>query len=535
MQKPNLSAGSLELELSEFSGISSGELTEMVNGLDYSDSILIATEMESFLERFTHTKLNSISRFGAMEILRPAVLNIIEGLTAIYDKSTIPLSLEEKNCARNVSKLIEYTSRGYELVVIEAYDEMVATDNEENSKLSIKLGVQRAILTLGLLLLETYRLYLPEPVYIWSDLHGLFKLAEELGIDKDHIKKDAGDPDLGLSIKQAYMKTVLLALFNPYHLGIGEAANIYERSGRWANFIKMEPIEDRFKAKEHFVVDLDSNYGPYYLFKAMGDEKTPDNGQVIDIISLVNILEKQIESLNSNINKVGEKSLSIEKEQRDMYIRLKKALYPRRERTTPRIPVSEKISVVEGFNACHYYISGEKQFDDNLVINNTELTGKDLEDEKIDEAVIWNQVNESEEGLALSCDRVSEMQLANGELVAMNMEEANRWSIGAIRWLKNKDDGTSEFGVQIMSSSARAIAVKNTKGEDQTAKRGVLIPDVDPFKEAATIIVPSRFIDAGMVVAIKTDSRLINVKIMELVEATGYYERYSLVALHEVS
>ncbi len=532
----DLSISSSGLSENELSDITSTDLKEIIDGLNGGDPILSSGELLTFLDKFNQSKLKYVSRYGVLENLRPVILDTYKTLLEKYQSATFPLSANQQDCAKVVLQLLRSLSNGYKVIVLELVADLDNGADAEKISLPLKLGIQRSILYLGMLLMETYRMYLSEPKDIWRDLHQLYQFAEENHLHTLPVKKEHREPELGLSIKQVYMRILLLSLFNPYHLVKGEVALIYERAGRWSNFVRLEKHNKKEGCTEKFMVNLDLNDSPYYLFSDSLDTQPPDNCRVLEISSLVQVLENQIKAVDENINKVGKKSSAIEKEQRDMYLRLKNSLFPRKERSTPRIPVSEKLRVVDGLIACHYFLNEEQPFFENEDLSGELLQGVTNGDEIPDAPVSWNQINESEDGIALFCDQRSDMKISNGQLVAFHIDnDTDRWSVGVIRWLQNNRNGKTEFGVQVIANTAQAVGLKIVRGvsDNMGLVRGIVTPDVDPLKEVATIIATPKVFDVGMVILINLENRIINVKLHELIEATGFYERYSFIALHE--
>ncbi|MCH1550529.1 MAG: GTPase, partial [Pseudomonadales bacterium] len=78
-----------------------------------------------------------------------------------------------------------------------------------------------------------------------------------------------------------------------------------------------------------------------------------------------------------------------------------------------------------------------------------------------------------------------------GEIIGVREENAARWSVAVIRWLRQLDAVIS-VGVELLSPRAIPVAVRaiQKKGGPTDYTRGLLLPKIDALKQPATLITP---------------------------------------------
>lgn len=494
------------------------------------DTIISGTEIKQFLNRINKSQLENSNRYELMELFRPVTKNLCNSLITNYIHANIPLDEEKQQLATLNIQLITSLANGYKIAAIEACSKLKKFKESDKNSQQVVNTFQRTINNLCWLLLETYRIYWPEPTRIWQDLNQIYLYAEQLNIHTTTVSKFENDFETMLSIKQAYYRAVLLAIFNPYHLHKGEIASIYERIPRWANFVHITKPSKFEDLKDNCFIDMDEDKPPKFMFDGNSDINL-DHVRVISQKDLVQILNNQI---NDSKKSTGV-SASIDGGQLELYKRLLKALHPRQHRTSPRIPVSEKLTVANNLNACYYFINGRKDFSARIALPNEDVTQiLDDSQEAEQQPTIWNQKNQSESGIAIFCPQRCGMHAHVGEVVAFHNAETS-WHIGVIRWIKTRPNGGLEFGIFIFADSSQAIEVKAVRGESSSFNffRAILAPNKNPMQNQVSVIVPPDIYITGTVILINLEDRVVHAILQELIEKGRDFERYAILPLHE--
>ena len=491
--------------------------------------------IKTFLDRINRTNLKKCDRYEAMELFRPVTKGICTSLVQQYMNANTPLDEDIQPLAALNLQLITSLATGYKVAAKDAHSKLKKyKEGEKNSQLVVNT-FQRSINTLCWLLLETYRIYWPEPSRIWHDMNQIYLHAEELNIHTALVQK-CKDMDTMLSIKQAYYRAVLLVVFNPYHLHKGEIASIFDRMPRWTNFVHMTKPNDISELDDNCYIDLDKDKPPKFMFSE-DPSISLEHIRIISQKDLVQILTTQIQ----DTEKSKTASTAIKNQQLELYKRLLKALYPRQKRSSPRIPVSEKLTVANNLSACYYFINGCKDFNPNIQIPSQDVS-KIIEQsatEKADEqqAFTWNQKNQSESGVAIFCPQRCTMNAHVGEIVAFHnaVDDDTPWQVGVIRWIKSRPNGGMEFGIYVFADSSQAVEVKAVRGESSSYNffRAILTPAVNPMQEQASIFVPPDVYAESTVILINLKDRVIHVILQEMIEKGKDFEHYAILPLHE--
>lgn len=493
--------------------------------------------IKQFLDRINRTTLKKCDRYEAMEQFRPIVKGICTTLTQQYMHASTPLNEEMQPLATLNIQLITALSTGYKIAAKDAHSKIKKyKKGEKNSQLVVNT-FQRSINNLCWLLLETYRIYWPEPSNIWLDMNQIYLHAEHLNIHTALVEK-CKDMETMLSIKQSYYRALLLVVFNPYHLHKGEIASIFERMPRWTNFVHLNKPKDISELEDSCYIDLEKDKSPKFMYSNEG-EINLEHFRIISQKDLVQILTTQIKDTEQS----SSASSAVKNQQLELYKRLLKALHPRQKRSSPRIPVSEKLTVANNLSACYYFINGCKDFNPNIKLPSQDvsqiLDQQITESEQIDEATTWNQKNQSESGVAIFCPQRCTMNAHVGEIVAFHnaIDDDSPWQVGVVRWIKSRPNGGMEFGIYVFADDSTAVEVKAVRGESSSFNffRAIMAPDVNPMDEKASIFVPPDIYAEGTVILINLNDKVVHVILQELVEKGRDFEHYSILPLHETA
>lgn len=574
-------------ERAVFEHDSEGKLRGWMDELPIGNAVQTAKELVSQLRIMNRAATKRAARFSLLEVLRPLVNDLAVTLTGHYKAASMPLNAEQQTQAELVLRLHNELATGYKLVVNEQLD-AAERGVTENISLLLQLGTQRAILSLGRELMESYRIYAAEPAHLWRDVHTLYRNAERFSLQAQPIEGTRDADETALSIKQAYLRVAVLALANPYHLMSGEAEDLYRRIGRWVHFVQIRKPDSNEAVQGKFLIDLGADFPARYVPHGL---KVPPSKEprMLELGRLVDTIAEQITRFNDTLARSRAATVLSERMQRDMYIRFKEALGGRQERTDERKPTVAKLSLVEGLSASHYFLNGRRAFtpeEDEASWNarlggmgeshalrlqhEERLDGKAVEkrysqrgrfsrfdsfDADLDDvwrkanmvspdrpqefrqrrvnyrAVPWHRKNESAGGMALYCAEQAPMQVRVGELLAYTDRDGAKpqdWKIGVLRWLRTRPNGGLEMGVKHLADSGWAVGVKAVQGPGSGAEylRAIMIPRVNPLTQTATLVVPAAVFDVGSVIRLNLRELVIYAKLSELVETTRLFSHF---------
>jgi hypothetical protein len=136
----------------------------------------------------------------------------------------------------------------------------------------------------------------------------------------------------------------------------------------------------------------------------------------------------------------------------------------------------------------------------------------------------WNVVNQSEGGVKVRRAEETAQPVAVGELVGIKFIGRARWTLGAVRWITQLDEGGLEFGVQFIAPAARLVWVQPADSRSPQAKQGLVLDD-EGSEEAALLTGPNLFEDMR-VYELEEQGSLWSVRATRLIERTGRFELF---------
>lgn len=581
MHSPTLlNVPAIESENGAFSRLTQEQLVQWLRELPRGNPDACAEILLDGIRGMNRSPLRRLSRFQLAEALRPVVNDIAETLVKRYRAASLPLPEDAAAQAETVSRLYQELTVGFRHAVNE---QMKA---RRLRRTEAQLAIQRALLTQGRALLEAYRIYMPEPRGFWQTLHTLYANAEALKLQALPIEGTRDSDETALSVKQAYLRSVILSLANPYHLMQDEAEELYRRIGRWVHFARLSRPSPEAPLGGSFVLDLASDFPPRYVAQQHGTSVPVKDARVLELGQLVSTLDQQIAQLDENIRHGRHTSTLSQRLQRSMYQRFQDALGGRQERTSERRPTMARIRLVDGLARCHFMLNGQQPFqpedderrwrrkiaDASRGGTGLELAGdEDLRphgsngrrtaqfnafDAEADD--IWTKANridargedhtaetgptvvsatfsrknQSAGGMAVFHPRRCPLGTRVGDLVAHGEPDsdnrADNWRLATVRWLRTRSEQGLEMGLEFLADSGHAAASKaiSGPGAGSAYMRTLIVPRVNPLMASATLIAPANVYDVGTRLALNLGELVIQVQLTEILESTRVYGHY---------
>jgi hypothetical protein len=445
---------------------------------------------------------------------------------------------------------------GYKLIV----KELVSfTRLKEFDQMLLTESIYMAMTFLSQRLVDAYGMYAPEPAKVWSDLHQLYKYAEAKQLLHQQVDDPYPDTPLPvqLNIDFVYKRILLLSLAEPYHLMQYEADDMYRLIASSVSNCVIEPFSE-FVTRGEYLIDLGSDSGPRFVEKEK--QWQPLDPRMVDMSAVKLQLNIHLQRLlSSSLNAAEFESVSlIERQQRDMLLRLADAWNAMLVRTAQRFALSAKIELSSGLNASHHYVSDGIPFtpemDELRLVSNSdkkaptesnntifatayqEALQKDRIHEKNNYALNpWSQKNISPIGIALNCKQTdNNIDVRVGELVTYRMAEKKlqRWQIGVIRWLQHEfteeAEGNVNVGIMNIANGAVPVGSKAIKGLGSGTDyfRGLLVPKQVSLNQTRSLLLPALLYDVGTVLAINMKQRLFYAKLTRMLISTRSFTQF---------
>jgi hypothetical protein len=327
--------------------------------------------------------------------------------------------------------------------------------------------------------------YAPTPKNLWRELHFVYEFATGLGRENETVLPIAGAPEKdATTIAAAWKRIAMASLADPHHLPFGAIWEIYEQLNDWVQYVTIGKFEQRASPGGHFVVDLagDGRPVPLATFKAEGSQ---DRHRLIDASALGGLIEELLERLNAGQSPGSGIRLS-PFFAKSVIAHVLRAWGLPPKRSAPREPRRGTLSLTCGLGGAYYFVNGEREFarprtdeeEDEMQAGMRESTppGNYVADE-------WELVDEGPSGFAVIKTERPRYSVRVGDLVGIGESSGSKrtWSLGIIRWMMVRQGKGYRIGVQIISRSASAVAVRAVSGseQDRRYRRALLFTHAD--------------------------------------------------------
>ena len=533
-------------------------LEKWVTELPIGNTTVAAHHMLEQLRGLNAAKIHYKERINLQNCLRPVFEELLHAIRQPLRQLNLPLERRHQYTIELIEKLQEEMACGYKLIVSEL---VMHNQLKEFDRLLLQEAIYLSIVYLSKRLMDAYTLYITEPAHVWHDLNQLYEYAEAQHIHTETIDDPIFDNTIHVvhTIEIAYKRIIMLRLSEPYHLMQFEAEDIYRIVASCAKDCHLEPLTE-IVTKGEYIIHFNQDSGPRFTIQNMANET--EHTRLIDISLVKQQLNAQLEALlKANAHNAAIEVVSlVERQQRDMLLRLADAWNATLIRKTERFVLDTQVDLTTGLNAGHHYISHELEFspemDELKLITHTERRPHEeelrsmfaesyrdsLQKDRIhlNQTYVlsdWWQRNISPVGIALDrIDENIEIDVRVGELVTyrLNARKHKRWQLGSIRWFKHKisdDDeqaGLVTIGVMNLATGAKPIAVKALQGlgEGTDYFRALLVPKQVSIKQIRSLIVPALLYDVGTVLAVNMADKLFYARLTRMITSTRSFTQF---------
>lgn len=481
------------------------------------------------------------NRLQLLERLRIPVHQTLDGLATKYLNQPLILPEAALKTATIAQAIQKHFLNGY-LAVVREICIKPGTGTEKNEPApELTLAIQRALSSLGLLLLRSYQLYLPVSAQVWASVHTLYRLARVMGLEHLPVE-DALPYHRGLkTVHQCYLRILLLATARPNQLRQEEIENTFKLLDLIAPAAGLETYNSAGK-ENLFVVLLDSTRPPFYKSNARATNGAePENMLELRTDQLVKRLSEILKNPATGTETSGlpigiSITAALAKHLEQAWSHLAMRSFERQE-------VNADIEVTVGLTNIHFHLAGEQPF--NLFLNqSTALSGTSQQGGifqqrgvqlKIDdgkkaddpwggtfdikgtvfdgqsrstsniERKLKNQERESYQGnhpvysvplldrslggFGLEWRDEIPVQVRAGELLGLRERGRTKWAIGVVRWA-HQTKGATQLGIQVLAPHALPVglaAVHKTGGFAEYL-RALQIPELKAVNQPPSLI-----------------------------------------------
>ena len=361
--------------------------------------------------------------------------------------------IEQTSVSRDANKvislalaLLKHLYSGYKQVIVDS-----ANLNTVNTGL-LTNSIFSAVTVVNELFCCYWRHHISPPTSLWQELHCLFRIAQEYGLEDQRVSfvSTRGKPNA--TIRNGYLKTLLAGSICPPHYNAGELKQILQFIDSWAHLAKLGT------AKQHklFTVDPTANHGPIYRTRA---KTIREDHFSLCPKDLVSALQDRCVKSDSGVEYIT------------IPDRLTTDLCQLWSQENLRQEDHSKskgaVDLVVGIDDIHRMLSGT-EFGEEFFAS-LQQDAKPEPEPSASVAGHWRYpsfrceyLDQSESGCCIEADGLREA-LAPGEVVVLIDPETEQQLSGVIRWAHNTNELKTRVGIQKFSGDLKACAVCLTR------------------------------------------------------------------------
>ncbi|RRJ82330.1 hypothetical protein [Aestuariirhabdus litorea] len=464
-------------------------------------------------------------RFQLLELLRPTIYYTLSALSKHYLGQSVILNEQQKKVANLAQALQTNLATGYKHIILDCH----ALEDERQLCCN---AIHRAITELSRAQLRAYQLYCPPPRYLWLELGQLFQAAEHLHLLDQEVADTQNAFITASSARTLFTRILLLSCSRPNQLRQADLSQVFDVLELWAPRASVQVIG---RHDPTFIINLEADHPPSYF--ALTREPVTIASRGLDSVPLMQALmvAQKRPALSTDQQPITiPKSMSPE-----LIKHLIQAWGPLKERAFKRINANGALQITVGLSATHYFLSGEKDFNEQLIAysaasrkarfmagglgsdawsNAFDADTSDLklhsplrDGEEIafkhssDKTVTHYQIHEthlldtSPGGYCVVWPGNLPPQTQSGELIGVRESETDQWCLAVIRWIKVESPERALMGIELLTPNAQpcALSLLRKSSDASLAMRAFLLPEIMAIAQPATLITPLRPFEEG--------------------------------------
>ncbi|MGL4318865.1 MAG: molecular chaperone [Pseudomonas sp.] len=501
------------------------ELKRWIAGLPKANIGETARQLYQSLVELNQLVTSSDNRLQLLELLRPEVVFVCRHLERHFLNQSIVLDERPRKVANLCQALQNHLAIGYKLIIAQ---ELPRLSKERTQLLTVTL--QRAIHSLCGPLVRASQLYCPVPEGLWLELHQLYRIAKQHGLQQAQVADQLAQNGKSLSPEQAYIAALLLGCARCNQMRQSSIARLAEALESWSALASLHAADDPYSL---FVITPQQDGPPRY--KSLFRDSELHNLLGLDPHALVDALKEQLLLPEGST----ERRLPIPEGMTDDLLQhLSSAWGDIAERTFQRNPGRGSLNLCIGMSAVHYYLAGGKPFAEVLQrpeegrsaqfkVSNTgggpdiwstafdaqrqshweagmpmeEIQYKGMrsagEQEPVEAVESYPNfdvpiVNHSPGGYCLSWPKEVPSQLQAGELLGVQDNPGQAWSVAVVRWIRQVRGGGTQMGIELIAPHAQPCGLQLVRKSEQNSQylRALLLPEIRVISRAASLITP---------------------------------------------
>jgi hypothetical protein len=484
------------------------------------------------------------TRLAISEMLSPVMAMALENLQRHLVARAFPLSQKSQKIFELTQSLMLEFAGSWQVAALDILTK------KEGTKKQLQQAIYHAIDYMGKVLLLTYSVYAQSRETLWHDIHHLYLLAAEHGIDKAKLRDaNPGAP----TIEARYIQMNLLALAKPYSLRQGEVERVMHYFIRHTPLVTISSDAEGLVGGNVHAAMLNSDE-PAVLMPSSDLPHSP-TVRVLNLNGLLSMMDADIRKLeNGNAaTLVLQSGLS-----RNLAKRVIFHLTAVRNRSFNRFPKKEKIGMVTRMKDVLPVVRDLQKQDAGVsteeedMLFNVFVSGDYGSEEEVRRAVIapqvkeaegariqtWKVLNSSVGGYGLCWEGKEESGARVGEIVALRdlTNDTSVWMIGVIKWMEFVRETGLCCGVELLSTKAMVLTVKQVTNRTLRQKLpvdGLMLPSIVGIRPDPALVLPAYIFQPGDEICLEFAEREERVRLILLDECLGAFAYFRFTTLAE--
>lgn len=477
-------------------------------------------------------------RIDIAEVLLPYVKMSLDNFDRHFLNRSFPLPERSQKIFELKKSLLLEAGGSYQLAALE----MLTKNSVSKKKLLLAIG--RANTYMTQVLINSYEIYSKTEKTIWHDIHHLYLIACENGIEKMPVPSKTDVTNAEFSIENQYKLINLVALTSPNTLRQGEVTKVRE--------FYMQCID-----QASIISDLSIVKSKYAHIALMNSDEPATLMPISDLVnsptSRIFDLSKLIATIDHFVSLTEKTDLGKHERfpmlnhslaKRMAYVlttirnrRFKR--FPRDEKASLAIRMVDVLEIIRETESDSFYDQlNENIEDDNIyeALASEEKVSSPWSDIDVDglaedrdvKLTSWKIENSSTGGYGLCQTKLEPSTARVGELVAVKdpKDMTASWQVAVVRWMDTFRDVGLRAGLDILSLKAMVVRVDKISNRDIPQKlpiEGIMLPIIDGARGEENFIFPGYIFKEGDELTITVGSKQQSVSITLVDDTIGNF------------
>jgi hypothetical protein len=568
--KPDLRVPEQKTASLSFCQTSPKAFRDWVNQLPIANIGEASRQLYHAIIELNHLFIAPQQRLQLLELIRPKIHFVCSELSRHYLGMAVALPEKQRKIANLSQALQLHAASGYKLCVLEFLD----NGGLDKHRKTIATAVHRAISELAATIVRSHQLYCPSPAQSWLECHRLFRFAHRNKLNGLSVDDDTLNHRRSSTVEDSYKRILLLGCARPNQLRQAELAQVYELFENSTQLVSCGPETDNDSL---FVVNMERDTAPIY--RSLLEQKPGNDSYNFDTRELSEQITEALHARRQKDGQTASQQLELPSRVSDTLLtHLSQALGILAKRNFNRIASQGTLEVCVGLTATHFYVAGNKTFNE-FVSGNDDGNGNDdpenqflrssrrredawagahdagLNDDPIQSAdtpINFRNsigatpdsehdrrrprshhallINTSPGGYCVGWETNLPASLQAGEVLGVREQSNHPWSIAVVRWIRQVRNQGTQVGIELLAPSAAPCGVRLIQkvGNSSEYLRGLLLPEISVVNQAATLITPRLPFQSGSRISLLHDGREDQGTLSRKISATGSISQFEL-------